>query len=396
MNSLTNSRSVLFRLGRLLHLHRYKPAQQPPIPRYAHHIRTAVSEGRSDFLNSIRGLFSSQVKRATPYRTPAPSLPATYCPSSLPTDLARSRRWYRNPRRVAAAVLLPFAAAFAALWAISDHETVPYTNRAHRVMLSSSNERKLSDLMFDHTKKELGDKVLGPSDPNTIRVRRIASDIIRGVHHALPTKSPFDSVSSSYNDTSSLTGDMCVNDTQKQQPQTGHLRDLDWEVIVVRDDRVNATNCPSGKIIVNTGCLNYFKTDAEIAAILAHEIGHIVARHFTELTKTTMLIPALYKLLPFSRRNEIEADLIGVMLLAAAGFDPRVAPKVYDKIGKITGDSAWDDYIGSHPSWKKRSRLLSQGKAIEEAMELYYKQVCAGEGVDRHFPYGGRFWETLI
>jgi predicted Zn-dependent protease len=93
---------------------------------------------------------------------------------------------------------------------------------------------------------------------------------------------------------------------------------------------------------------------------------------------------------------EIEADVIGLMLLAAAGFDPRVAAEVFEKLGKIEGDSACCDYIGSHPSCKTRSRLLSRGKAIEEALELYYKQVCAGEGADRHFPYGGRFWETLV
>ncbi|KAM0874831.1 hypothetical protein ACQ4PT_037171 [Festuca glaucescens] len=206
-----------------------------------------------------------------------------------------------------------------ALGAICDHETVPYTNRAHLVILSSSNECKLGDVLFDHVKKKLGGNVLGSSDPKTIRVQLIASDIIHGVHHG-----PFNSGSSFYNDMTSVTGDMWVDDRRKQgkaapqQPQTGHLHDLDWEVIIVRDDRVNAYNCPNGKIIVNTGCLNYFKTDAEIATIFAHEVGHVVARHFTEFTQTALLIPTVYKLLPFSRREEIEADLIGVMLLAAA------------------------------------------------------------------------------
>ena len=69
----------------------------------------------------------------------------------------------------------------------------------------------------------------------------------------------------------------------------------------------------------------------------------------------------------------MEADLIGMMLLAAAGYDPRVAPRVYEKLGEINGDSAWKDYIGTHPSWKTRSWILSQDKIMDKALELYDK-----------------------
>jgi hypothetical protein len=69
---------------------------------------------------------------------------------------------------------------------------VPYTNRAHRVILSPTNERKLGDLGFEGFKEELGDKILGPSDPRTVRVRLIAADIIRGVYRAFPSRSRSD------------------------------------------------------------------------------------------------------------------------------------------------------------------------------------------------------------
>jgi predicted Zn-dependent protease len=69
---------------------------------------------------------------------------------------------------------------------------------------------------------------------------------------------------------------------------------------------------------------------------------------------------------------EMEADHIGIMLLAAAGFDPQIAPTVYEKLGKITGsDSELKNYISTHPSSKKRAQLLSQYKVMQEAMELY-------------------------
>lgn len=72
---------------------------------------------------------------------------------------------------------------------------------------------------------------------------------------------------------------------------------------------------------------------------------------------------------------EIEADHIGIMLLAAAGYDPRIAPKVYEKLGKIVGDSTLSNYLSTHPSSKKRAELLSQARVMDEAMDLYRDAV---------------------
>ena len=78
---------------------------------------------------------------------------------------------------------------------------------------------------------------------------------------------------------------------------------------------------------------------------------------------------------------EIEADHIGLLLLGAAGYDPRVAPTVYQKLGKISGDSALNNYLSTHPSSKKRAQLLSQAKVMEEALELY-REASAGQGTE--------------
>lgn len=77
----------------------------------------------------------------------------------------------------------------------------------------------------------------------------------------------------------------------------------------------------------------------------------------------------------------MEADYIGLLLIASAGYNPRVAPKVYEKLGKITGDSALRDYLSTHPSGKKRAQLLSQAKVMEEAL-IIYKNVKTGGGVE--------------
>ena len=78
---------------------------------------------------------------------------------------------------------------------------------------------------------------------------------------------------------------------------------------------------------------------------------------------------------------EMEADYIGLLLLAAAGYDPRVAPKVYEKLGKITGDSLLRDYLSTHPSSRKRADLLSRAHVMDEAM-LIYQDAISGRGVE--------------
>lgn len=77
----------------------------------------------------------------------------------------------------------------------------------------------------------------------------------------------------------------------------------------------------------------------------------------------------------------MEADYIGLLLLAGAGYDPRVAPKVYEKLGKITGDSALQNYLSTHPSSKKRAELLLQAKVMEEALSVY-REAIAGRQID--------------
>lgn len=75
---------------------------------------------------------------------------------------------------------------------------------------------------------------------------------------------------------------------------------------------------------------------------------------------------------------EIEADYIGLLLMSSAGYDPRVAPTVYEKLGKLTGDSALRDYLSTHPSGKKRSQLLAQAQVMQEAISIY-QEVRGGK-----------------
>ncbi|KAL3639900.1 metalloendopeptidase [Castilleja foliolosa] len=107
------------------------------------------------------------------------------------------------------------------------------------------------------------------------------------------------------------------------------------------EPEINAFCLPGGKIVVFTALLEHFLTDPEVATIIGHEVGHAVARHSAEQTSKDLWLTILQLILihffspdivntmsnlflrlPFSRRMEMEADYIGLLLLAAAGFDP--------------------------------------------------------------------------
>jgi hypothetical protein len=195
-------------------------------------------------------------------------------------------------------------------------ETVPYTNRTHLILLSPPLERQLGESQFNNLKKELGPKILPPLHPDSIRVRLIASEVVRAVHRGLAGRhhDAFAADDASYGDISTdvviknheagaedvmlgrsrgnknasvaaaaqrdeeVLDDRWVTESRDRgkargaQPETRHLDGLNWEVIVVRDDLINAMCLPGGKIVVFTGLLNHFKTDAEIATVLGHEV----------------------------------------------------------------------------------------------------------------------------
>lgn len=85
----------------------------------------------------------------------------------------------------------------------------------------------------------------------------------------------------------------------------------------------------------------------------------------------------------------MEADYIGLLLMASAGYDPRIAPRVYEKLGKLTGDSALRDYLSTHPSGKKRAQLLARAQVMEEALALY-REARAGRGIEGFLEHGFR------
>ena len=166
-----------------------------------------------------------------------------------------------------------------------------------------------------------------------------------------------------------------------------------WEIHVISSDDVNAWCMPGGKMAIYTGLINRIKpTDDELAAVLGHEMAHALREHSREQISQQMAtkmglsvlsavtgMPAAGDLgaaltnvmftLPNSRTHESEADLIGVELAARAGYDPRAAVTLWQKMGALSGGGAPPEFLSTHPSAATRSTELQRN--AEKVMPLY-------------------------
>ncbi len=179
-----------------------------------------------------------------------------------------------------------------------------------------------------------------------------------------------------------------------------------WEFKVFETNQANAFCLPGGKVAVFTGILKYMDCEAELAAVVGHEVGHAIARHGGERVSQGMLQQAgaaivaasvdspteqqlalliyggatnLGAILPYSRTHEYEADHIGMILMAKAGYDPRYAIKFWEKFSKVSSESELGEWFSTHPIGKHRVEELK--KLLPEAMKYYNKaKVKRGGG----------------
>ncbi|XP_028768576.1 mitochondrial metalloendopeptidase OMA1-like [Neltuma alba] len=319
-------------------------------------------------------------------------------------------QWFHDPRNVLIAVMVgsglfitifPFVDA-SERPSISVLETVPYTKRTHYILMPKSLERMLGQTILERMKATTFKwKLLPDSHPESIRARTVAKNIIDALQRGVRKEQVWrDEIADEkwIDEKSRKKGE---KQRASQAAAKSHLDGLNWEVLVVDEPICNAFCLPGGKIVVYTGLLEHYRNDAELAVVLGHEVGHAAGRHAAEgltrllwemilywiLSKFIMasVVDKLLDLissLPLHRKLETEADYIGLMLAASAGYDPRVAPTVYKKLGKVTGDSALRDYLSTHPSGTKRAQMLAQAKVMDEALIMYNNESEQVPGSD--------------
>lgn len=179
--------------------------------------------------------------------------------------------------------------------------------------------------------------------------------------------------------------------------------DYDWEFKVIASPTQNAFCLPGGKVAFYEGIIPVCESEAGVAVVMSHEIAHALARHGGErmahaqaqhlgkagvdlagrwfskdsYDKNREIIQTAYGLgsqygaiLPFSRKHESEADLIGIRLMAKAGYDPSEAPRFWERFAAAkSGGTGQPEWMSTHPSDSRRSSDLRQ--ALPEAMTLY-------------------------
>jgi len=175
-----------------------------------------------------------------------------------------------------------------------------------------------------------------------------------------------------------------------------------WEVRVFEDKNINAFALPGGKIGVFTGLLKAAQTQDQLAAVIGHEVAHVIAGHSAEryseskaasfggavVQATTGVSGELlgmatnvFFLLPHSRTHEAEADILGMDYMARAGFDPRAAITLWENMSKASGGDKPPEIMSTHPSDQTRiagltGRLPKSLPLYEDAQRQGRKPAC--------------------
>ena len=248
--------------------------------------------------------------------------------------------------------------------------TVPITGRKQNILVSDEQVLSLSNKEYSDYMKSAR---LSTNSANTAMVKRVGQRLATAVEKYL-----------------------------NEHGLQAETKEYSWEFNLVQDQSVNAFCMPGGKIVVYEGLLPVTKDEASLAIVLGHEIAHAVAKHSAEqMSKqiknqygteilgqllnsagvssgTTQLAQIIaqkglqFRSLKYSRDNEREADRMGLIFAAMAGYDPNVAVSFWQRMAQMTVNSKQSDVFSDHPSDAKRIAAIKQ--ELPEAL-TYYKPV---------------------
>jgi len=178
------------------------------------------------------------------------------------------------------------------------------------------------------------------------------------------------------------------------------LKGYNWSFKLVQDENINAFCMPGGKIVVFTGLFKVVSSKDELAVVIGHEVAHAVAKHgdermsqglaaqfggvalATALREKPALTQQLFMtsyglgtqvgvLLPYSRLQETEADKLGLIFMAMAGYNPQVAPVFWEKMDQASNGQSPPELLATHPNPQKR---ITDIKAFMPEALKYYKK----------------------
>lgn len=254
---------------------------------------------------------------------------------------------------------------------VSGCQTNPYTGRSQFLMTSIGQEIHMGAQAFNQVKSD--PKMRPSQDPREIEpVKRVAARIVEAA---------------------------------RRSKYAEMAQQFQWEVTVIKDDKTaNAFALPGGKMAVYTGIFPMAKTEAGLAAVMGHEVVHALARHGAERMSQGQVAnvglqvvgaaiglsggnPMLGQaamaalgagtqvgvLLPFSRKHESEADYVGILLAADAGYDPRESVALWERMAQSSGGGGQAEFLSTHPSHDTRIDQLKEW--MPEALAIYQKKA---------------------
>ena len=256
-------------------------------------------------------------------------------------------------------------AALAALLLIAACATVPITGRRQLSIIPDSQMNTMSFQQYDQV---MAESQLSQDAEATAMVKRVGRRIQGGVEKYF-----------------------------RQEGLINHLNGYQWEFNLIESDQVNAWCMPGGKVAFYTGILPVCEDETGIAVVMGHEVAHAIAKHGGErmsqglmmqlggmalsealsskpeetqaLYMTAFALGAQYgAMLPFSRQHESEADHMGLIFMALAGYDPQAAPVFWQRMSDL-GGGAPPEFMSTHPSDATRIRELNEH--MPEALKYY-------------------------
>jgi predicted Zn-dependent protease len=246
---------------------------------------------------------------------------------------------------------------------LSSCATVPVTGRRQLNLVAQDEIIAASSLEYQ---KVLDTSSLSKNQEQVAMIKRVGSNIQKAVERYMSEKGASD-----------------------------QLAGFKWEFNLIQDDKTaNAWCMPGGKVAFYTGILPICKDETGVAIVMGHEVAHAIANHGRERMSDAMVangllgtlsaamgsaptlaeslllqslgIGANVGMLKFSRNHESEADHIGLIFMAMAGYDPNEAPKFWERMESASGGQAPPEFLSTHPSHSTRIRDLK--KWIPEAM----------------------------
>jgi predicted Zn-dependent protease len=245
--------------------------------------------------------------------------------------------------------------------------TVPVTGRNQLSLISNA---ELMPMAYEQYREVIAKGPISTNAQQTAMIKRVGVNIQKAVEQYMADK----------NLSSQLDG-------------------FAWEFNLIDDPTVNAWCMPGGKVAFYTGILPICKDELGVAVVMGHEVAHAIANHgrermsqqmFAQFGLSTLgalmgqnptagnelLMQAIgagtnIGMLKFSRQHESEADKMGLIFMAMAGYDPNEAPKFWERMRALSGGQAPPEFLSTHPSHETRVRDLNSW--IPEAMQYYKK-----------------------